>query len=180
MGWHPTETRLRFSSHRGGLEDEDWHRGLAVLATTKMIGEVEVFSSQLASFAKMAAAHPTLRFVLPVMGWPVDTSEAGRLIWRNDLRQVAACRNVSIKIFGLECIFGVQWTLPQVRPWILDAIEAFSPQRCMFASHMPICGLACSMAQLYAAYDDVTAGFSEKDRRSMFCDVAKGLYFTDE
>lgn len=179
MGWHPTETSLRFTPRADRLEDTDWQRGLAVVASKGMVCEVEVFSSQLASFARVATAHPALRLVLPIMGWPVDVSEEGRVLWRRDLRRVAECPNVSIKIFGLECIFGVHWTIPQVRPWILDAIDAFSPQRSMFASHMPICKLACSMGQLYAAYDEITSSFSEADRRSMFHAVAKDTYFAD-
>jgi hypothetical protein len=36
-----------------------------------------------------------------------------------------------IKIFGMECIFGIRWTVAQIRPWILDTVELFGPDRCM-------------------------------------------------
>ena len=92
------------------------------------------------------------------------------------LALVAACPNVTLKIFGLECIFGVRWTTAQVRPWILNAIEVFSPDRCMFASHMPICKLACSFGQLYATYFEIIAEFTPAEKRRMVHDNAAALY----
>jgi len=35
----------------------------------------------------------------------------------------------------------------------------------MFASHLPICNLACSVRQLYAAYLEVIADFSLSEKR---------------
>jgi hypothetical protein len=60
----------------------------------------------------------------------------------------------------MECIFGLDWKVDQIRPWILDTIEFFRPERCMFASHMPIAKLARSFQDLYCAYLDVVSEFS--------------------
>jgi predicted TIM-barrel fold metal-dependent hydrolase len=86
------------------------------------------------------------------------------------LATVSACDNVAIKIFGMECIFGIHWTVAQIRPWILDSVELFGPNRCMFASHLPICKLACSVQQLYGAYLEAIAGFSVSEKRQMLHD----------
>ena len=82
----------------------------------------------------------------------------------------------AIKIFGMECIFGIRWTVAQIRPWILDTVEFFGPDRCMFASHLPICKLACSVQQLYAAYLEVIADFSVSEKRQMLHDTAAEIY----
>lgn len=176
MGWHPSQPLLRFAPRSDLLMDPAWRRGLASLRRRGLVCEIEVFSSQLRDFADMAAAYPDLQFVLPVMGWPVDLTEAGHLAWKRDLATVAACPNVVLKIFGMECIFGVRWTTAQVRPWILDAIGLFTPGRCMFASHMPICKLACSFEQLYAAYGEIIEGFTPAEKRQMLHDTAAALY----
>ena len=109
------------------------------------------------------------------MGWPIDLTKEGHHTWKRDLSAVAACPNVALKIFGMECIFGVRWTTAQVRPWLLDAIEIFHPNRCMFAS-MPICRLACSFEQLYLAYGEIIEGFSLTEKRRMVHDTAAALY----
>jgi predicted TIM-barrel fold metal-dependent hydrolase len=76
----------------------------------------------------------------------------------------------------MECIFGVQWTIAQVRPWILETIELFGTDRSMFASHMPICRLACSFQQLYGAYLEVIAGFSTSEKRQLLHDTTALVY----
>ena len=176
MGWHPTQPLLRYAPQPDMLPDPAWRRGLASLRGRGLACEIEVFGSQLRDFADVAAAYPDLPLVLPVMGWPIDLTGDGHSAWKRDLALVAACPNVTLKIFGLECIFGVRWTTAQVRPWILDAIEVFGPDRCMFASHMPICKLACSFGQLYAAYFDIIAEFTPAEKRRMVHDNAAALY----
>ena len=101
----------------------------------------------------MAARYPDIQFVMPVMGWPVDLTSDGHETWKRALATVSACENVAIKIFGMECIFGIHWTVAQIRTrGYLMPLSSSGPNRCMFASHLPICKLACSAQQLYAAY----------------------------
>ena len=83
----------------------------------------------------------------------------------------AVCKNVSVKIFGMECIFGVKWTIQQFRPWILETIVCFGAHRCMFASHMPITLLACSFRELYCAYLDIVSGCSVSEEQQLFHDT---------
>ena len=105
------------------------------------------------------------------MGWPIDLTSDGHETWKRALASVTPY-NVAIKIFGMECIFGIHWTIAQIRPWILDTVELFGPYRCMFASHLPICKPACSVQHLYAAYLEVIAGFSVSEKRQMLHDTA--------
>jgi predicted TIM-barrel fold metal-dependent hydrolase len=124
----------------------------------------------------VAAAYPDIQFVLPVMGWPVDLTDDGNKGWRRALGALSACSNLAVKIFAMECIFGIRWTVPQVRPWILETIEIFGPARCMLASHMPICRLACSIQQLYDAYFEIIADFSASEKSQLLHDTAAKVY----
>lgn len=176
LGWHPTNPLLRYATRPDLLSDAAWRRGIASLRGRHLLCEIEIFSSQLADLASVAADYPDIQFVLPLMGWPVDPTTDGRTAWKRGLATVSACPNVAVKIFGLECIFGIRWTVPQVRPWILDTIELFGPQRCMFASHMPICKLACSIQLLYSNYLQVIEGYSTLEKRQLLHDTAATLY----
>jgi predicted TIM-barrel fold metal-dependent hydrolase len=176
LGWHPTNPALRLTSRPDLLTDPGWRRGVGKLRGRGLACELEIFSPQLPEFASLAAAYPELQFVLPVMGWPVDLSNEGFAAWRHDLAAVGKCPNVAVKIFAMECIFGLKWTVAQARPWILETIAIFGPERCMFASHMPLCKLACSVQQVYAAYFEIIAGFSSAERRQMLCDTARRVY----
>jgi predicted TIM-barrel fold metal-dependent hydrolase len=175
-GWHPTNSLLRFAQGPDLLSNSVWRRGLASLRHRGLVCELEVFAPQLTEFSSVAASFPDIDFILPVMGWPLDLTAEGRAAWRTGLATVARHPNVAIKIFGLECIFGIRWTVAQVRPWILDAIEVFSPNRCMFASHMPICKLACSFQDLYGAYFSIIRDLSDTEQHRLFHDTAAEIY----
>ena len=110
------------------------------------------------------------------MGWPLDVGETGFQTWKRDMAILSRCENVAVKIFGMECIFGVEWTVKQVRPWILESIACFEPSRCMFASHMPLTLLACSFGKLYSAYLDVISEFSLPEKRQLLHDTAARVY----
>ncbi|TSD86625.1 amidohydrolase family protein [Mycobacterium sp. KBS0706] len=176
LGWHPTDPRLRFAPGPDLLSDAAWRRGVASLRGRDLVCEIEVFGPQLFDLAAVAAACPDIQFVLPVMGWPLDLTNDGRSAWKRGIAAVAGRPNVALKIFGMECIFGIRWTVAQIRPWILDAIEAFGPRRCMFASHMPICRLSCTFRQLYGAYLEVIDGCSPAEKRQLMCDTAASVY----
>ena len=176
LAWHPTNALLRYAARSNILSDPDWRRGIGAIRNRDFACEIEVFSTQLWDFASVAAAFPDIEFILPVMGWPVDISGAGRAGWKRGLIALAACENVAVKIFGLECVFGIDWTVDEVRPWILETIETFGPDRCMFASHMPITRLAGGMRRLYEAYFDIIRTFSASERRQLLHDTAARVY----
>jgi predicted TIM-barrel fold metal-dependent hydrolase len=176
LGWHPANPLLRYAPAPDLMSDAAWRRGLAALRGRNLICEIEIFAPQLPELASLATAFPDIQFVLPVMGWPLDLTSEGQAAWRRGMTLVGARPNVAVKIFGLECIFGIHWTVAQVRPWILQTIEVFGPERCMFASHMPISMLACSFEQLYRAYFEVIAQFSVSEQRRLLHDTAVQIY----
>ena len=176
LAWHPTSDLLRFAQAPDLLDDVDWRRGLASLRIHDLACEIEIFATQLADLTRVARNFPDLRFILPIMGWPIDLTEQGFRAWRSDMAGLARCENVAVKIFGAECIFGLNWTVPQIRPWVLTTIELFGPPRCMFASLMPIAALSRPMQDVYRAYEEIIEGFTPSERRHLFHDTAKSNY----
>jgi predicted TIM-barrel fold metal-dependent hydrolase len=176
LAWHPNNPLMRFATRADILADKAWQGGLASLLGHDLRCEIEIFSSQLPDLKVVANSYPDIQFILPVMGWPIDLSEAGHRDWQRDMKALASCQNVAVKIFGMECIFGIDWTIDQIRPWVLDTIELFKPERCMFASHMPIAKLACSFQDLYRAYLGIVSGFSVSETWKLFHDTATTIY----
>lgn len=176
LAWHPTNELLRFASAPDVLADATWRRGLASLRKHDLACEIEVFATQLADLIAVVRSLPNLRFILPLIGWPIDLTEEGFRTWRSDMAKLARAENVAVKIFGAECIFGLGWTVPQIRPWVLATIELFGPARCMFASHMPIAALSRSIGDVYQAYEEIVEGFTSSERRCLFHDTAASNY----
>jgi predicted TIM-barrel fold metal-dependent hydrolase len=158
------------------LEDSAWRERLALLRKHDLRCELEILAPQLPGFANAARFYPDIQFVLPLMGWPIDLTDAGHQAWKSDMKVLSGCQNVAVKIFGMECLFGLGWTTERVRPWILETIDFFGPERCMFASHMPIGGLARSFQDIYGAYFDVVSDFTASDRQKLFHDTSTRVY----
>jgi len=68
------------------------------------------------------------------------------------------------------------WTTESIRPFLLEAIEAFAPARCMFGSNFPVDKLYGSFDRLFSAYYEIVADFSDDEKRAMFYDTAALVY----
>jgi len=150
--------------------------GRAMLAKYDLRCEMEILAPDLPELAAAARLYPGMQFILPLMGWPIDLTYSGHRAWQRDMKILSDCRNVAVNIIAMECIFGFNWTVDQVRHWISDTIDFFGPERCMFASHMPIAGLARSFHDLYSAYFDVVSNYSASDRQKLFHGAATRIY----
>ncbi len=176
LAWHPANPLLRFAAAPDIMSTSKWRRGVRVLHKRGLGCETEIFAHQLPDLFQVASSLPDQQFILPLLGWPLDLSAEGRQMWKRHMQDLSRCPNVAVKIFGFECIFGLNWTLDQVRPWVLEVIELFGPARCMFASHMPLTLLACTFEHLYNAYLELVSGFSAPEQQQLFCSTAATVY----
>ncbi len=176
LAWHPTNPLLCFATRPDLLCDATWRKGVGLLREYNLCCEVEIFAPQLPDLTAAAKFCSDVQFILPLMGWPLDLTKEGYRAWKRDMTALSHCENVAVKIFGMECIFGLQWKIEQVRRWILDVIALFGAGRCMFASHMPITLLSCSFKQLYSAYLELVSDFSPSEKDQLFHDTAVKLY----
>lgn len=110
------------------------------------------------------------------MGWPIDFSAEGLKNFRRDIIELSRCENTCVSISAIECIFGMNWTLEQIRPWIMEVIEAFGSKRTMFGSHLPISNLSRSVGKLYDAYFAITKNFSFDEKEGLFRYVAASWF----
>ena len=103
-----------------------------------------------------------------------DSVEGWRA-WREGLRALAACENVSVKISGLA-MFDHRWTVESLRPYVLETIDAFGVERAMFASNFPVDRQFGSYADLWNAYASIVGGASDAERAALFVRNAERLY----
>ena len=73
-------------------------------------------------------------------------------------------------------MFDDDWTVESIRPFVLDTIETFGVDRCMFASNFPVDRLHGDYDRIWSAFDRITAGFSDGERRALFHNNALRLY----
>jgi predicted TIM-barrel fold metal-dependent hydrolase len=158
------------------LDDRLVLDNLAMLASSGLVATVEAASSQLAVAARLAAQFPGLRIVIDHFGWPAPGPDGGDLAGHiGRLASLAAFANVATRIDAIGTIFG-DWTLAQIRPWLLAVTATFGPHRCMLGSDLPIENLRSGFGPLYTAYDAIFSGFSDGERAMLFHRAAEHWY----
>jgi predicted TIM-barrel fold metal-dependent hydrolase len=168
LGWDEQAPLRRMAARPDFMSNPAWLKGLGALKRLDLRCGLEVFAPQLSDLLAVVRAHPEIGFTIAVMGWPTDRGAEGFSRWRSDMLALGRCDNTCASLSAVECIFGLDWSEVEVEPWILTAIEAFGPARCMFGSHLPIDGLSYGFDQLYDVYERIVSGFSDDDKDVMF------------
>jgi predicted TIM-barrel fold metal-dependent hydrolase len=90
---------------------------------------------------------------------------------------LSACENTRITISAVEAVFGMDWQIAQVQPWIDTVFELFGIERVMFGSHRPISRLARNFPSPYEGYRKLTQGLSKTEADDVFRVNAAKWYF---
>lgn len=159
----------------GGLTDPAWRRGYARLADHGLRFDLQTPWWHLHEAARLARDFPLTPIILNHAGLPADRSAAGLYAWREAIKRVADCSNVSIKISGLG-VQGQSWTIPSNQEVVLDVIDAFGVDRCMFASNYPVDSLCASFNVIFDGFAQIVHGLSHNEKRKLFHDNAVRIY----
>lgn len=179
LGWDHNNPKKRFASRADLLTDPLWQQGIARLKDYPFRCVLEVFTPQLPDLMRVISNNPHTGFIIAEMAWPLDLSDAGYEHWKRALKELSSLKNICFEIHALECIFGMQWTVEQVKPWILSAIEILGTKRCMFGSHMSVAKLSRSFDELYKAYEEIVADCSDHEKEDLFHNVAAEWFRLD-
>ena len=185
--------------HRGdaGLYlDPTFRKGFARLAEHGLSFDAWLLEPQLPDLIDLARAFPDQPIVLDHVGTPLGiASYRGRreerfADWAANIRALAECENVVVKLGGLPMPFcGYEWDeTPPVsseqfaaawRPYIETAIEAFGPERTMFESNFPVDKLNCPYGTLWNAFKRLASGASQEEKAALFGGTARRVYRLD-
>lgn len=173
INWHPSPAYSY--TPRDLLEDPAWERGFASLARHRLSFDLQAYPHQFAAIAAIAARRPDVPVIINHCGMPLMAEDEGFEQWREGLKRLAALPQTSLKISG----FGIvdhAWSVQSIRPYVLEAIAMFGPERCMFASDVPTDKLYRGVDGILGAYDQITGGASDDERRALFGGNANRLY----
>ena len=174
INWHrdPAKTYVQRADL---LTDPLWNAGFAQLRDYSLSFDLQLYPSQMAEAANLAARHPETAIILNHAGMPVDRDADGLAQWRCGMKQLAAQPNVSVKISGLGMV-DWHWTVETLRPFVRETIAIFGIERCMFASNFPVDSLYSDFDTLFDAFDTIVADFTHAERRALFAENARRIY----
>jgi predicted TIM-barrel fold metal-dependent hydrolase len=176
----------------GLMEDPAFRRGLRRLPAHDLTFEAWIYHPQLKMLIEVARECPEVKIVLNHFGGPLGVGPYKRnevfAGWRADIRDLAACPNVYVKLGGLAMIvnafdFHLEPLPPSSgelatawRPYVETCIAAFGAERCMFESNFPVDKGACSYPVLFNAFKRVASGASAAEKADLFAGTASRFY----
>jgi predicted TIM-barrel fold metal-dependent hydrolase len=157
------------------LDNSTWVANFPRLSRYGLGFDLMCFSNQMQRMAVLARDNPGIPIYLEHAGMPHDHSVEGVAKWREGMRALAQAPNVVCKISGLGNTIP-NWTEAMLRPYVLDSIEIFGSDRCMFASNFPTDSQFSSMKAIWDAFFSITSGFGDQERDALFAGNAMRHY----
>jgi predicted TIM-barrel fold metal-dependent hydrolase len=177
LGWDEQNPLRRFATRGDLLTDPHLLQGLKALSKYKFKCSLEMFAPQLKDLRPVVEKSPDISFWIAVIGWPLDLGKAGFAQWKQDVQALSARANVHVKVSALECVFGMDWSVADARPWIDTLFELFGADRIMFGSHRPLCKLSRSFPNPYRAYEQLVAELTASEQDAVFRQNAAEWFF---
>ncbi len=159
----------------GSMGDPRWRGGYALLEQHALSFDLQTPWWHLREAAELARDFPRVQMILNHTGLPADRSDEGLDGWRAAMALLSEQSNVAVKISGLG-VPGEAWTVAANRRIVLDAIDVFGVERCMFASNFPVDSLVADFETIYRGFMRTVEHFPASDQRGLFCDNARRIY----
>src|SRR5262249_36134806 len=159
LHWHENEM-YRFAAAPDLMNDGRLRKNIRLLADHGWSFDLQVFASQMADAARLAADNPDIVFVLQHAGMLEATSPDGRAAWKEGMQRLANEPNIVSKLSGLGT-FIHRNDPAHIQDVVLQTVEMFGAERCLFGSNFPIEKLWTSYAELVAAHRAAIASLHE-------------------
>jgi predicted TIM-barrel fold metal-dependent hydrolase len=178
----------------GLLADTVFRQGLECVQRLGLTFDAWLYHPQIPELTALARSMPGLPIVLNHMAGPLGIGPyAGRreevfATWRENLKGLAGCENVSVKLGGLTMsMSGFGWHKRAQPPGSVELAEAMGPyyracvdifgaDRCMFESNFPVDRAGCSYTVLWNAFKRLSKDYSAAERAALFSGTATRAY----
>jgi len=163
---------------KSGLEPK-FLKGLQLLGDLGLRFDLCIRAKELADVEKIVGACPGTRFILDHCGNPqANFSPADILAWKHGLEALAKHANVVCKVSGIVANGFVKgaWKADDLAPFVNVVLDAFGPDRVLFASDWPVCTRTATLAEWVHALQQIVAHRSDEAQRKLFHDNAVTFY----
>lgn len=175
---------IRFMLHVDGVNaatglKPEFLKGLQLLGEQGLSFDLCIRPGEIADVEKIVAACPGTRFILDHCGNPNrNFTPAETLAWKRGIAALAARKNVVCKVSGIVVNGFVkgEWKADDLAPFVNAVLEAFGPDRAMFASDWPVCTRTATLAEWVTALKQIVSSRSEAEQRKLFHDNAVKFY----
>lgn len=174
LHWHDNP-QYRFAARPDLMCDKVFRRNMFYLADYGLSFDLQVFTSQMADAAELAADFPATTFILQHAGMLEDLSPQGWAAWREGMTRLSRQPNIVSKLSGLGT-FIHKVDDPLINDIAGETIALFGPERCLFGSNFPIEKLWASYDELIAAHRAALSSYAPADQEMILAGTAERVY----
>jgi L-fuconolactonase len=154
----------------------DFVRGNELLPEFGLTSDLCCNFRQLGPIVELVRRCPGTQFILDHIAKPNIFGGAFEP-WASQMRDMAALPNVMCKISGVVTEANhASWTIEEIKPFVLHAMECFGEQRVVFGSDWPVVTQAAELRRWVEALDELTAGLSDEAKRLLWSANARRFY----
>ena len=134
---------------------------------------------QLGPTVELVRQCPNTQFILDHIAKP--NIRGGEMEpWAGQMRDLASLPNAMCKISGVATEANHEsWTVDEIRPYVMHALEAFGEDRVVFGSDWPVCTLATPYRRWVETLDELTADWTAAAKAKLWRDNAIRFYRLD-
>lgn len=156
-------------------ESPIWEANFKLMRKYNLSFDIQLFHPDMKYGAELVGEQADVQFVLTHTGLPMQKDPDYLAMWRSGMRSLATRPNIAVKISGFGFIDRA-WTSDSIRPLVLETIDIFGVDRCMFASNFPVDKMSRDYAAYWQSFDEVTRSFSDTEREQLFSANAERIY----
>jgi L-fuconolactonase len=150
--------------------------GVRAVAAAGRPFDLCITAEQLPEVVRLVEQCPEASFVLDHCGKPAIRDDAFD-DWARGIERLAAFGHVVCKISGLLTEAREdQRTAPALARWVSHVRDCFGASRLLYGSDWPVSTLGGGVERWRAIVDELTAAWSEDDRRALFVENAARCY----
>lgn len=169
--------RRNYQSEASGFARQaSFIQGVQRLKNYELSFDICIKSHQLDETIELVKQSPDNMFILDHIAKP-NIADGEFDYWATRLKRLAEFDNLSCKISGVitEADHS-NWTQEQIKPYVLETIEAFGIDRVMFGSDWPVVNLAGSFTQWVDTLTFAITSLSTDEKQKLFMDNAMRFY----
>ncbi len=154
-------------------------RGTQLLAEYDLSCDICTKYPQMDATIELVRLCPKTQFILDHISKP---NIRGGMFepWASQVTKLAKLPNVVCKISGVLTEASTDgWTMEEIAPYTLHALNSFGPDRVVFGSDWPVLTLADTYQTWVGVVDELTADWSANDKAKLWRENAKRFYRID-
>ncbi|HSF65409.1 MAG TPA: amidohydrolase family protein [Paracoccaceae bacterium] len=163
------------------IADPDWINGPSVQWAFAAIMDHDLtfdalgLPRHLEPFRRLFRRYPGLRAVVD-HGMKPAIRDSAFDKWAEGIARIAGETGAFCKLSGLVTEAAPGWTDATLAPYATHLLASFGPDRVMWGSDWPVCGLRAPYGDWHAAAQRLTAHLPTRDRDRIFGGTAKAFY----